>query len=296
MSQNKVYQIITNKIVESLKNGVIPWRKPWFLHGMPKNFITKKPYRGINYLLLSLYDEEYFLTFNQAKRLGGYVKKGAIGIPVIYWNFTEVKKEVDEHKEEPEFVPLVRYYTVFKASDTEGIEIPASEQRIISSFDTIEAAEVIENNMQNAPKVMHGYHKAVYAKSSDMIKLPDVEMFESAAAYHATRFHEMVHSTGAEHRLKRRELVEYHGFGSYDYSREELTAEIGAAFLCAQAGISPETLENSEAYIKSWLRKFNDDPKMIILAAGKAQKAVDYILGISEGQNAESGEGERIAS
>lgn len=277
MSQDKIYKMITERIISQLEAGTVPWKKTWAAQGLPKNIVTKKPYRGINFLVLAGMGE-YFLTFNQAKKLGGSIKKGAKGLPVVFWKFVDVE---DALTGEIKSVPFLRYYTVFSASDAEGIDIPQGDNTTQTNcFEAIEEAEKIVSGMPNAPETIHGGDRAAYSITFDRIRLPERGYFDTPADYYATRFHEMVHSTGAAHRLNRDELADYCGFGTYQYSKEELTAEMGAAFLCAMCGISSETIENSASYIDSWLNKLRKDVKLVIQAAGKAQKAADYILNI----------------
>ncbi len=272
MAQEKVYSMITDRIISEMEKGIIPWKKPWNTHGLPKNLVSKKVYRGINFFLLSFLEDEYFLTFRQAQQLGGSIKKGAKGIPVIFWKWVEVEDPVSGDKNK---IPFLRYYTVFGVSDTDGIAFPLSEKL---TFNPIEDAEHIVSGMQDSPEIVHGGNRAFYSKKNDRIHLPAASEFVSSQEYYSTKFHELVHSTGSEQRLNRPELTAYCSFKSYQYSIEELTAEMGAAFLCAQAGIEMATITNSAAYIQGWLDVVKNDKRLLIQAAGKAQIAADYIL------------------
>jgi len=285
MSQ-KIYDLITDRIIALLEKGVIPWRKPWdAASGAPRNLTSGKAYRGVNAMLLASlgFGSPWFATFHQIKALGGAVKKGAHGFPVVFWKFLETAAETDVEGE-PTFrrdrVPLLRYYIVFNLELTEGIpagKIPALETH---HFDPIEACERIVAEMPQRPEIRYTTEaRAYYRPSTDTVTMPLRESFRSAAEYFSTLAHELVHSTGAPGRLARKSLEDWAPFGTADYSREELVAEMGAGFLCAHAGIESATLENSAAYIRSWLRVLKDDRRAVIVAAGQAQKAADFILG-----------------
>jgi len=150
--------------------------------------------------------------------------------------------------------------------------------------DPIEAAERIIAGMPNPPEIQYAGSKAFYSPITDRITLPPRELFTSAEEFYATALHETVHSSGGQKRLARDSIVEAAPFGSPMYSLEELIAEMGAAFLCAEAGISPAVIENQAAYIQGWLKKLRDDRKLVIHAAAKAQKAADYILNVTPEQ------------
>jgi len=285
MSQ-KIYDLITDRIITLLEKGVIPWRKPWdAASGAPRNLFSGKAYRGINAMLLASlgFSSPWFLTFNQAKALGGAIRRGAHGFPVVYWKFLEAvagPDGEDERTGSKDRVPLLRYYTVFNLDQTEGIpaeKIPALETRC---FDPIETCQRIVDGMPKRPEIRHTTEaRAYYRPSTDSVTMPFRESFHTAAEYFSTLYHELTHSTGALNRLARKSLEDWAPFGTADYSREELVAEMGAGFLCAHAGIESATLENSAAYIQSWLRVLKDDRRAVIVAAGQAQKAADFILG-----------------
>ena len=273
--QVKIYEMITERITELLQNGEIPWRKPWRGGGeMPQNFISKKPYRGINIFILQAagFVSPYFLSFRQAKQLGGMTKKGSKGYPVIFWKWIEVKDQVSEKTKN---IPLIRYYTVFNIEQTADIQYSEPEPR---EFNPIEAAERIISEMPDKPAIEHNEHRAYYCPADDRVNMPPKGCFNSDEQYYSTIFHELAHSTGHESRLNRKEITEVNLFGSHDYSKEELVAEMAAAFLCGASGIHPRTIENSAAYIQGWLKKLRNDKKFVVMAAAKAQKAADYTL------------------
>lgn len=275
-----VYEIVTSRIMDKLNEGVIPWLKPWNARtSSPRNLVTGKPYRGINVFVLGMqaYQSPYWLTFKQATDRGGKIKKGEKGTPVVYWNFIDVE---DKATGEAKKTPFLRYYTVFNVAQTEGIEAPTDTPA--DEFNPIEEAARIVGGYKEAPEIKHGFTKACYVPSLDEIRMPLPEVFVSPGHYYNVLFHEMGHSTGHEKRLSRRQSNESRVFGDEKYSREELVAEMTAAFLSAHAGIECEVLDNSAAYIQSWLKALQNDPKMVVIAAGQAQKAADYVLGVKE--------------
>jgi antirestriction protein ArdC len=275
-----VYQVITDRILTSLASGVVPWRCPWRTEA-PRNLISRKDYRGVNVLLLqaSPFPSPYWLTFNQAKSLGGSVKKGERGTPVIFWKISENRD--DRGSIEKRFV--LRYYTVFNAGQTEGIEVPALAAP--KAFDPIEECENVVRAFRDPPRIEHGGGSASYLPSLDRVQMPPRSAFHSVPEYYSTLFHELTHSTGAAHRLARKGVVDPIRFSSHDYSFEELVAECGSAFLCGQAGISAQVIDNSAAYISSWARRLRAEPRWIVEAAGQAAKAADLILGKASKSN-----------
>ncbi len=288
-----IYQAVTQKIIDLLEKGEIPWQQPWnSSKGFPMNLSSKRPYNGINFLLLlsSKFKEPYWLTFKQAKELGGNIKKGEKSTMVVFWKLLEARDRDGQLRigtdGKIEKIPLLKYYNVFNIAQTEGIDpsrIPDSEADN-RQFDPIAIAEEIIFNWKDCPKIEQGADSAYYAPYLDKVCIPDPETFVRDEYYYSVLFHELVHSTGHLSRLGRHEKITDHKFGSRDYSQEELVAEIGAAFLCASSGIEGETLNNNAAYIQSWIRAFKNDPKILVIAASQAQKAVDYILGNNQEQ------------
>jgi antirestriction protein ArdC len=274
------YEVITNRIIEKMEQGLIPWRRPW-TNQTPRNFVSKRAYHGVNLLLLTLseYESPYWLTFRQAKELGGCVRKGERGTPVIFWKLLEVLSETpdgEEHKVKT--IPYLRYSTVFNLSQTEGITAPADAPK---ALEPLTACEEIIAGFKDKPETLHTLiPSAFYQPATDTVHMPGKSCFISPEEYYSTLFHEYIHATGHEKRLNRyaREHTGF-DFGSREYSREELVAELGSAFLCAQAHIDNSVIENSAAYLQSWLRVLRNDTKLLIFASARAGKAVDYILG-----------------
>jgi len=276
-----VYEIITDMIIEKLESGTAPWRKPWTGGEMPRNFITGKVYRGINLFLLNManYTSPYWLTFNQCKEKGGYIKAGAKSARIVFW--AKAKKEDDEGEEKS--IPVLRYYNVFNAEQCEGIKIKTTEMEE-RYFHPIEVCMMTVNAMQNSPEIQHKEPRAYYSPVLDYINMPRPESFKSSEEYYATLFHELTHSTGHRSRLNRKGITNHNSFGSNDYGKEELIAEMGAAFLCGCTGIENRIIDNSAAYVAGWLKAIKENKKIVITAAAAAQKAADHILNKTETQ------------
>jgi antirestriction protein ArdC len=281
MAQFDIYESITNKILEQLSKGIIPWQRPWHggLEGA-KSYVTGKPYSLLNQLLLGR--EGYYLTWKQISDLGGTVKKGCKSNIVVFYKMTkttETKMVDGEIKEEEKLIPVLRYYTVFHEEDCEGIPMKGGNDEPKSVLSPVKEAE----------KVIAGYYgreacklnielsnRAFYSPSGDYVTVPAMEQYDIVEEYYSTLFHETTHSTGHSSRLNR-DMTGH--FGSDSYSKEELVAELGAAFLVQKCGMESEkAFKNSAAYIQSWSKKFKEDKKLIVSAASKAEKAVKFIL------------------
>jgi len=280
-----VYEIITERILEKLEAGTVPWHKPWSAGGAPRNLVSGKEYRGVNIFVLGCqgFTSPYWLTFKQAKQLGGSVRKGERGTPCILWKWINRSDENAESGDtETKQIPLIRYYNVFNIEQCDGLTHKRLEARAEerAPFNPIEAAEAIVSGYPEPPAIAHdGRGSAYYRPATDSIHLPEQETFDSEAHYYATLFHEMTHSTGHESRLARTGVTNRIRYGSHEYSQEELVAEMGAAFLAAEAGIDSEAvMDNSASYVASWMERLRSDPKLVVLAGAQAQKAVDHIL------------------
>jgi antirestriction protein ArdC len=278
--KNPTYDRITDRIIALLEQGTVPWHKPWTARTrLPRNFVSKNPYRGINvFLLIAMrYESPFWLTFRQVSQLGGSVRKGEKACPVVFWKQTTVEdKKTGEEKKKY----LLRFYHIFNVAQCDGLKIDMTPAMTLKG--DISKPEDIVANMPQPPLMKHGMTHAYYSPSEDCVCLPVRERFERAEGYYATVFHELVHSTGHERRLKRPTLTESAGFGSNPYCKEELIAEMGAAFLCGQAEIAERTIDNSAAYLKGWLEQLRHDKTLIVQAAAQAQKAADFILGKNE--------------
>jgi antirestriction protein ArdC len=271
---SKVYELTTNRILEQLQKGIIPWQRPWRIE-MPRNLVTRKPYRGINILLLSFteYQSPYWLTYKQAKDLKGFVKSGEKGTPIVYWSMLPVKTK-DNEDEVEKVIPFLKYHIVFNAEQCQDIPIPKDN---LIDFTPIDECEKVISNMPERPAIRFGGNKACYIPSQDTVGMPKKETFLTVEEYYSTLFHELVHSTGHVSRLNRKSINEPHAFGSDTYSKEELVAEIGSSFLCGITGIASQTIENNANYVGNWLTRLRNDKKLIITAASHAQRACDFI-------------------
>ena len=276
--KKNVYQIVTDRIIELLEQGTVPWHKPWSGGVGPMNMLSKRPYRGINHFLLNVaaFASPYWLTLNQANRMGGRIKKGEKSTIVVFWKVVERKNEETGKTEER---PVLRYYRVFNFEQTDGINMPDEGKPEEKPFTPIEHCESIVKAIPNPPKIQHKSQAAWYKPKKDLVNMPKPESFESAEEYYSTLFHEAAHSTGHESRLNRLTLNEMAPFGSTNYSKEELVAELCAAMLCGETGIVNSTIDNSASYINGWLQKLKKDNKLVVTAAAQAQKAADYITG-----------------
>lgn len=270
--------MITHQIITKLEEGTVPWRRPW-VNGTAVNWKTERPYRGINTILLM--DGEY-ATFKQVKEAGGKVKKGEKGQIVVFWKWIE-KKNADRETDEDdtkEKIPLLRYYKVFEINhQCEGL----SSKRQDRSFehDPVKEAEEVIKGYEDRPSITYDPGSAYYQPSPDRINVPPMKDFEDVNEYYSTLYHELIHSTGHPKRLNREGVTQPIQFGSDDYSKEELVAELGSAMLSGVTGIENTTLDNSASYIQSWLRALKNDQTLIVKASQQAQKASDRILGLS---------------
>jgi antirestriction protein ArdC len=275
-----VYDLVTARILQQLEKGTAPWRKPWGgAMRTPRNLTTLKPYRGINVFLLACqgYDAPFWLTYRQAQELGGHVRQGEKGSPVVFWKEWET---TDKESGEPTKIPILRQYSVFHVSQCEGIgHLVPPVKTMDNPNQPLERCESVVGAMPSAPTIRHDFDSAFYRPPQDMVGMPPRPRFDSSESYYATLFHELTHSTGHPSRLNRPGIADPARFGSQPYGREELIAEMGAAFLCAHTGIETATLDNSASYIDGWIRAIRQDRTLVVTAAAQAQKAADWILG-----------------
>lgn len=279
---SNVYESITERIVSALESGIVPWKKEWRTTGktggLPYNLVSGAAYRGINVfsLLCSPYGQNGWCTYKQAQGLGYQVRKGEKASPVVFWKFPDKTAKLAK----PDAAPFARFYSVFNIEQLDGVpaELPFDGQ----TFDPIDECELLVSRFMASashPTLAHGGERAYFQPSRDHVQMPARETFNSPGGYYCTLFHEFAHSTGIKSRCDRAELQAMSGFGDEDYSKEELTAEFAAAFLCAETGCSnEERVTNSVAYIQGWLRKLKNDKTLAMQAAQRAQKAADFIL------------------
>jgi antirestriction protein ArdC len=198
----------------------------------------------------------------------------------VFWKLIEKNDRATDSAEGPESVPLLRYYAVFNVEQCDGLQLPPLVG--IARHNRIESAEAMVQAMPLRPAITESGNEAWYMPSNDRVNVPPMGCFESADSFYGTLLHELAHATGHESRLGRKEVRHVARFGSCEYSCEELVAELASAFCCATIGLDNSLLENSAGYLTGWLSALNNDPRMFVLAAGRAQRAADYIMGRSE--------------
>ena len=277
-----VYEMVTDRIINQLEQGVIPWQKPWTgVRSGAYNRISKKSYSLLNQMLLQ-HDGEY-ATFKQWQDLGGHVRKGEKSEIVTFWKIQPVEEEQEDGTKVVKQIPLLRYFNVFHISQVDGVEpLPKEELHYI---EPIEKADQVLNDYwtrENITVEHKAGNRAYYSPTLDMICLPLFEQFNDSSEYYSTAFHESVHSTMKEDRCNRAEdrKGKIVAFGSQEYSKEELTAEIGSATILNIIGIeTANSFKNSAAYIQNWLSLLRNDVKFVVSASSKAEKAVKYIMG-----------------
>lgn len=277
MSTN-IYDMVTARILEQLEQGIIPWHKPWTGTAGAWSRSTGKPYSLLNQWLMP---QGEYATFNQIKKEGGKVKKGAKGYPVVFFKPTVIETEDKNGEKVKKTVPLLKYYTVFNISEqVEGLEAKHTRETVERRHEPVAELEAIKTDYLKRSGVEFynlEQDKAYYSPIDDTIVLPLLEQFDSIEEYYSTAFHEMAHSTGHSTRLNR--LNKLAAFGSNDYGKEELIAEITAAAVLNEAGIETEkTIKNSAAYVQNWTNAIKGDVKLIVHASSKAQKAFELIM------------------
>ena len=317
-------QVVADRIIELLDQGELPpWEKGWSSSkmGYPQNAVSGKPYRGINVWMTVItqmihgYQDPRWMTFRQAKALGGHIKKGEKSTNVVFWKVLQRNSEKDlgvEYLENPHLKGepeppearadtsegalrntlkkdrrlICRIYNVFNVEQTEDCELPELETQVPAFNDPIDAAEAVIAGMPNPP-AFETYalanHAPHYSPDKDVIRVPERGRYGRVEIYYNTVFHELTHSTGHQSRLARPGVTDTQTM-SHEYGVEELVAGMGAAMLGDRAGIGRETLEVDAAYIRGWRDIISGDKSIVIKAAQQAQKAVDYILDYSQEQ------------
>lgn len=285
-----VYQIVTDRIVEQMNKGIIPWQRPW--HGTQDgaiSYTTGKPYSLLNQLLLGKGGE--WLTFNQIVQLGGKLKKGAkAGIITFCKSYTkEVKGETEEDETTTLNKYCLRYYNVYHLDNVEGIDSKLSTETEKVQHEPIKEAEKVIGEYISRDRLKFQNDKpsnrAFYRPTLDEVVVPMMEQYDEIAEYYSTTFHELTHSTGHRNRLNRKgfEPGAMVAFGSETYSQEELVAEIGSAMCLNKVGIEcDKAFKNSIGYLQGWLKALKNDPKMIVFASAQAEKATKYIFNEKE--------------
>lgn len=278
----KAYEIITNRFIEMLEKGVSPWKQTWHSRkqGIAQNMVSKKQYRGINFFTtnFSEYESHLWGTYKQIQSLGGQVKKGEKGTPIVFFSTFEKEKE---GQDKPDVIPFMRLSYVFNALQCDGLKLPEIEPLPEYEHDPIKACEnVIKSFPLGFPEVRHEETRAYYNRALDYINMPKMSLFPEVEHYYSTYFHEAIHATGHKARLNREGVAGTSYFGDATYSKEELIAELGSAFMCSHTGINDTTENNSASYLYGWIKVLKEQPKILLQSASAAQKASDYLLGV----------------
>lgn len=278
MEKKKPQEIINDKFIELLEKGVAPWKKPWKSDKktLAHNIISGKRYGGSNFFITNIqeFNSSKWGTYQQIKSLGGQVRKGEKGTPIIF--YTKIEKETES--EEKKSIPFCKLNYIFNLDQVDGIKIDEQQKITLTEHELIEICEkTIENFPFGFPKAQYIDKEAYYKPSSDIINLPEKGLFSDINFYYNTYFHEAIHATGHERRLNREGVKSSNSFGSTIYSKEELIAELGAGYLCAHCGIDNQTIENSASYIAGWLKVLKENPMYITQCSAQAWKAFEYL-------------------
>ena len=287
-----VYERVTEIILKRLEEGTVPWNSPSIARvGFPRNFLTQNHYQGINIFLLASagYASPWFMTYRQAQEMGGQVRKGEKGLLIVkYGTFDKEEKNAKTGETEAYKRGYLKGYTVFNSSQIDGIEFPTIKHPEYQPSEKVELAQAIVDGMPQSPPIEEGPHACPhYQVKADRVGMPGRETFATEERFYKSLFHELCHSTGHASRLERKTLLENKGMmaggtARQTYAKEELVAEMGAAFLTAHTGIVLDDFENTAAYLKGWLGvlKIKENKRWIVEAASKAQKASEFILNV----------------
>lgn len=277
MKTKEIMNKVVATVIAKMEKGIIPWEKPWTGANIAYSRSTGKPYSFLNQLGMEAGE---YATFNQIKKEGGKVNKGAKGSIICYWDFIEKVTGLDDDgKEITKKIPFLKYYTVFNIATQTDLEVKNPLPEVATKISDMEAVKMGYINRESLDYKEVLSDSAYYSPSKDCVRVPKMEQFRNSVEYYSTVFHELAHSTGHASRLARG-LENNAAFGSEDYSREELVAEMTAAGILAKAGHeSDESITNTAAYLQSWMKALKDDPAMLFWAASRAEKALDYIVG-----------------
>ncbi len=280
MAKVNVYEMVTQRIIEQLDAGIIPWLKPWTGTAGAWSRSTGKAYSLLNQWLMP---QGEYATFNQIKKEGGKVTKGSKGYPVVFFKpmvIEETDPNTGEMKQKT--VPLLRYYTVFNIAEQTNLEVKHGNGATGADLEPVEALEAIKDDYLTRSGVKFSNAKgnrAFYRPSEDSVTVPLLEQFNDIGEYYSTVFHELAHSTGHASRLNRIKSTAF--FGNEEYGKEELVAEITSAAVLNEAGMeTAKTIKNSTAYIQNWRNAINGDNRLVVHASSKAQKAFELIMGM----------------
>jgi len=299
-----VYTRVTERIIADLEKGTRPWMKPWQA-AHPAGSITRPlrhngiPYRGMNVLLLWAeamekgYAAPLWMTYKQAQELGANVRKGEKGSLVVYANSISKTETNDKGEDVEREIPFMKGYTVFNVEQVDGLAAHyyAAPVNPVALSERIEGVDSFMK--ATGATIHHGGNRAFYSPARDFVQMPEFAAFKDKESYYATALHELTHWTKAKARLDRDFSAKR--FGDSGYAREELVAELGAAFLCADLGITPDIRDDHAAYLENWLTVLKEDKRAIFSAAAHAQRAADYLKGLQP-QSAQEEEEESAAA
>ena len=286
MNNTQIYEEITNRILAEMEKGIIPWQRPWTSSTGAVSHTSGRPYSLLNQMLINIGSDNpeihygEYLTFNQAKAEGGKVRKGEKGKWIVFWKMYQKEREKEDGTKTIDVIPCLKNYYVFEVSQCDNIERKHKPEERQAPDPIAEAEQVVGTyfDRETCGLRICESNRAYYSPMEDIVNVPQISQFDAAAPYYSTLFHEMTHSTGHPTRLDRIQPGNVH-FGSEVYSKEELVAEMGAAFLLNRVGIDcQKAFRNSVAYLQSWSAKFREDARLFVTAAGKAEAAVNYIL------------------
>jgi antirestriction protein ArdC len=287
-----VYSRVTDRIIADLERGVRTWMKPWSAEHTAGRISRPLrhngiPYQGMNVLLLwgeaveKGYAAPIWVTYKQAQELGGNVRKGEKSALVVYANKLTRTETGDQGEEIEKQIPFMKAYAVFNVQQVEGLPAHYYGQPENNPLPLSERLEQVESFIaKTGADIRHGGNSAFYAPSKDLVQMPPFEAFKDKESYYATLLHELTHWTSHKNRLDR--SFNAKRFGDHGYAREELVAELGAAFLSADLGITPEVRDDHAAYLGHWLKVLQEDKRAIFSAAAHAQRAADYLQGLQE--------------
>ena len=288
-----IYQKVTDKIIADLEKGELTWLKPWSAGNTDGRIIRSlrhngMVYNGINILMLWSaalehgFQSPFWMTFNQAKEFGAHVRKGVAGSLVVYANTITKSEEQEDGTEEERKIPFMKGYTVFNVEQIEGLpeHFYTKPETMADMPERLEHAESFFS--ATGAIVRHGGNSAHYSGGTDHVQMPPYESFVSRETYYATLAHELTHWTKHKSRLDRD--FGRKTWGDEGYAKEELVAELGAAFLCADLGLTSEPGTDHAAYIQSWLKVLKDDKRAIFSAAAHAQRAADFLHGFQKSE------------
>ena len=290
LMKKSVFEIATERMVTLLESGTNPWRKTWSTSSTlsPMNYASKRVYSGINFFLLSMLENPFFMTYKQIERAGGHLKEGAKSEIVFFslWTYFDANgKRTKNENEAVRKIPNLRYYRVFNAPDIEGIEFEYPEPVQLKPNEKYTNCEHLIYSTNATVKHINT-NQPYYNFVKDFINMPVIGSFDNSDFYYSTLFHELGHWTGAKSRLNREFPTR---FADEKYSKEELIAEMTSAFLCAEMGIDNNDLaNNSAAYLQGWINALKGDAKLIITAASAAQKAFNFIISKYETEETET--------